>query len=508
MFSGNIAYKLLTLEKVAGFDENFSAWIYGEDADLKERVVNSGGFLVFCDVVNTHLAPYNWRRFVRQQESRGAGILKFRQKHDLRQQGRVGIFLRLVETPMAAVYYLAKCRDAKIALLETNAYFFRQVGKLKYYDKIRATQKTKILFADHTPLVGGAQLALLRHLKYLDKNVFAPVVAVSKRCPDFNRKLGEIGGLSQYFINFPKLKTFNLFAIFFYKLSCFLLCLVTIKEGAEILVANTERSFYVCFPAALICRRKLVLVIRDFEYSKILLRLTGFKVDHYICVSQRILDFYNLPKIKSSVVYVGSDLEKELYQVSDADVLNNRKGIGAPENCLVIGFVGRILEWKGPKLLLESFSGIIKAHPDIRLVFVGDGPDKKGLENQARALGINERVYFTGFTQNVAAWYRTFDIFVHASIEDEPFATTVVEAAFAKLPMVATNTGGTKEFVDEGVTGLLISPGKQNMAEALEALIKDAGLRQRLGEAAYEKANRGFTEQKITEEFERVYKNL
>lgn len=508
VFSGNIAYKLVTLEKVGGFDESFEPWIYGEDADLKDRVVKASGFLVFSPVVNMHLAKYTWNRFIRQQESRGAGILKFRQKHNLEQQGRAGILLRLLVVPAAAVYYLAKNRDAKIALLETAAYFFRQVGKLKYYEKIKAARKTKILFADHTPLVGGAQLALLRHLKYLNKDIFTPIAVVSKQCQDFNHKLGEISGLSRYFINFPKLKTFNPFAIFSHKLACLRLYLITIKEEPDVLVANTERSFYVCFPVALFCRKKLLLIIRDFEYSKKLLSLTSFKVCCYICVSKKIWDFYVLPEEKSTIIYVGSDIQKYLSKVSNEVIMNNRRELGAAENGLVIGFVGRLLEWKGPKLLLEAFAQILKTHQSLNLVFVGDGPDRENLEKLSRLLGVEKKVHFAGFSQDVASWYRTLDIFVHASIEDEPFATTVVEAAFAKLPIVATDTGGTWEFVDDGVNGLLIKPEKESMVLVLKTLIESEDLRRRLGEAAYEKASWGFTEEKITKEFEQVYKNV
>lgn len=509
VFSGNIAYKLATLEKIGGFDESFEPWIYGEDADLKGRVVKSGGFLVFSSVTNTHLAKYTWERFTAQQESRGAGILKFRQKHNLNQQSRLGIFFRWLATPVALIYYLAKSGgDAKLALLETAAYFFRQVGKLKYYDKVKAARKTKILFADHTPLVGGAQLALFRHLKYLDKDIFTPVVVVSRQCPDFNNKLEEVGGLTKYFMDFPRLKNFNLRALFSYKLACLRLWLIAIKEQPGVLVANTERSFYVCFPVALVCRKKLVLVIRDFEYSKKLLPLISFKVSRYICVSKKIQDFYCLPEEKSTIIYVGSDIQKDLSKVSNEVIMNNRRELGAAENGLVIGFVGRLLEWKGPDLLLEAFAKLLKTNSGINLILVGEGPDRKNLEKLSRSLGIERSVHFTGFSQNVAIWYKTFDIFVHASIEDEPFATTLVEAAFAKLPIVATNTGGTGEFVEDGVNGLLIKPEKESMVLALTNLIASEDLRRRLGEAAYEKASSGFTEEKITKEFEKVYRNL
>lgn len=543
VFSGNIAYKLTTLEKVGGFDESFEPWIYGEDADLKDRVVKVGGFLVFSTVVNSHLARYTWQRFIRQQESRGAGILKFRQKHNLNQQNRLVIFLKLFATPMALVYYLAKSGgDAKIAPLEMVAYFFRQVGKLKYYDRlinchsgqragiqepgsqvksfdtelrtaevpgmteiVNPIDKIKILFADHTPLVGGAQLALLRHLKYLNQKVFAPVAVVSRDCPDFNLKLETISGLGWYFLHFPHLKSLNPFSLAAFKLTCLRFFLISKKERPDIFVANTERSFYVCFLVSLLLNKKLILVIRDFEYSKILLWVTSFKVSRYICVSQKIKEFYGLPEAKSEVIYVGSDLEERLSMVKEVDTAKIRKDVSCGEGGLLIGFVGRLLEWKGPYLVLEAFAELLKKYPSLSLVYVGDGPDRNNLEVLSKSLRVSKNVYFEGFSQSVENWYKIFDIFVHASIEDEPFATTVVEAAFSGLPIVATNTGGTAEFIEDGKNGLLVKPKKESLVEALTMLITDEGLRKRFGKAALQKASLGFTEEKITKEFERVY---
>lgn len=111
--SNNISYKKSVLDEVGGFDESFPPFASGEDGDLKERVVNRGYNLLFIPVKVTHHQDYDFKSFWRRQEVRGAGILKFRKGHRL---------------------HCSKGRALRI--LGAVAFLARQVGKLKYYDKI------------------------------------------------------------------------------------------------------------------------------------------------------------------------------------------------------------------------------------------------------------------------------------------------------------------------------------------------------------------------------------
>ena len=520
VFSGNIAYKLDALKRIGGFDDSFEPWVYGEDADLKERVAKTGGFLVFSQVVNTHLAQYSWTRFVRQQKSRGAGIIKYRHKHGLKPQSKAQIIFRILATEVAFFYFLAKTGlDVRVVILETVAYFFRQVGKLKYFgrdpsppaggsDDYKKGMGIRILFVDHTPLVGGAQLALLRHLKYLNKGDFGPAVAVSFDCPDFNEKLKEVKGIKCYFLNFLKLKPANILSIMNLFFTAINLARAAYREKSDIIVANTERSFYAGFLVSVLLNKKLILIIRDFEYSKGLLKRTAFKVSKYICVSKNIRDFYGLPKPYCEIIYVGSDMEHKLSRIGEEQVKELKTKIRDWDGYTLIGFVGRIITWKGVFLLLESFAEVALLERKIKLVFVGDGPDKEALIEASKKMGIFPQVYFEDFSDDVELWYKTFNIFVQASVSAEPFATTVIEAAFARLPIVATNTGGTPEFIEDEKNGLLVEPEKESMVSALTKLVNDEALRKRLGEAAFQKASSGYTEEKITKEFERVYESV
>lgn len=157
---------------------------------------------------------------------------------------------------------------------------------------------------------------------------------------------------------------------------------------------------------------------------------------------------------------------------------------------LRIGIVGRLAPWKGQHVFLDAFA---RAFPngDEHGVVVGAalfGADEQayanGLHDRAQALGIEERIEFKGFREDVAAELAGLDVLVHASVLPEPFGQVVVEGMAAGLPVIATDAGGPAAIVRDGVTGLLVAPGDAvALAAALRRLAADATLRRDLGEA-------------------------
>jgi glycosyltransferase involved in cell wall biosynthesis len=160
---------------------------------------------------------------------------------------------------------------------------------------------------------------------------------------------------------------------------------------------------------------------------------------------------------------------------------------------LRIGLIGRIAPWKGQDVFLEAFA---RAFPDdsTRAVIVGAplfGEDdvERSLHQLAHRLGIDERVEFRGFRDDVNAELTRLDVVVHASRLPEPFGQVVVEGMAAGLPVVAAVPGGPAEIVDDGVNGLLYPAGDTvALARALRTLADDRDLRGRLGRAARRRA--------------------
>lgn len=131
--TNNIAYRKEVLIKVGGFDERYSALNCGEDGDLKERVLRSGGFLVFVPVKVYHLQEYSFRRFFPQQIKRGGAILLYNNTEGRGLESRLLTFLKITVFPLSFfVFVWSDKLPLDIAALGSLGFLARQLGKLKH----------------------------------------------------------------------------------------------------------------------------------------------------------------------------------------------------------------------------------------------------------------------------------------------------------------------------------------------------------------------------------------
>ena len=177
-----------------------------------------------------------------------------------------------------------------------------------------------------------------------------------------------------------------------------------------------------------------------------------------------------------------------------------------------VGMIGRLAPWKGQHIFLDAFAAAF-AGSDTRAVIVGSamfGEDDyaEDLGRRAAALGIAERVEFSGFVEDVYGAMSSMDALVHASVTAEPFGQVVVEAMAAGVPVVATAAGGPLEVIEAGVNGLLVPPGDvAALADALRTLHGDPALRSRLAMAARADSTR-FHPEVIAEQVQCVYESV
>jgi len=152
--------------------------------------------------------------------------------------------------------------------------------------------------------------------------------------------------------------------------------------------------------------------------------------------------------------------------------------------------VGALLPNKNHHDLLEAMS-LLKEPPTLRIV--GDGQEKGRLQSQARKLGVETEFDPLVSGEELCRVYEG-SLFVVVPSLSEPFGMTAVEAALAGKPSVVTNLGGTKEFVLDQQTGLVVNPRKtKSFASALEVLLYDRDLRMNMGLKARERALEQFT---------------
>lgn len=179
---------------------------------------------------------------------------------------------------------------------------------------------------------------------------------------------------------------------------------------------------------------------------------------------------------------------------------------------LVVGTVGRLQPVKSQITLVEAVGTLLRRRPDsasrLRLVLVGDGPERPALEAAIQAEGLADIAGVTGWQDDVPALLASLDIFVLPSL-NEGISNTILEAMACGLPVVATRVGGNPELVVDGETGYLFPVGDSaSLADRLAAYLDEPGLRARQGEAARRRAETEFSMERMLGAYAELYRSL
>ncbi len=170
-----------------------------------------------------------------------------------------------------------------------------------------------------------------------------------------------------------------------------------------------------------------------------------------------------------------------------------RKDLGIGENDLVLGSVGRLEKLKGHGLLLEVTKDLIESFPNLKLVIIGDGGEREVLEQKRSDLGLEDHVILAGLRDDVERLLPMFDVYVQPTIGREGLPLTVVEAMAAKLPVVASDIGGTCEAVLHNRTGILVPPGDKNsLTRALAQILRDRKMRCQMSQEGWKLCKQKF----------------
>jgi glycosyltransferase involved in cell wall biosynthesis len=235
-----------------------------------------------------------------------------------------------------------------------------------------------------------------------------------------------------------------------------------------------------------------------------LMRTVARRFDAVIANSRETLRTLELPA-------VGRPLRAVIaYPIEAGAAATRRADVGVRD--ITVGMVGRLTAWKGQHVFLRAFK---RAFPDggCRAVIVGAplfGEDEyeAHLRRLVGSLGLDDRVEFAGFQEDIPAQLARFDILVHASVIPEPFGQVVLEGMAAGLPVVASGAGGPSEVITDGRDGFLFEPGESDgLAAVLRRLAADPSLRERVGTAARARA-RDFAPDVIAGQLIPVYLNV
>ena len=179
----------------------------------------------------------------------------------------------------------------------------------------------------------------------------------------------------------------------------------------------------------------------------------------------------------------------------------------AMDNEKIILYIGRLVYEKGIQHLLAAMPKIINGYNDTKLIIGGKGGMYDELKEQAKALGIENKVYFTGYlsSKEVQKMYKCADIAVFPSTY-EPFGIVALEAMLAGVPTVVSDIGGLDEIVDHGINGMKSYAGNSNsIADSVLALLYNHQLCDNIVKNAKTKVKKEFNWEKITQETYFIY---
>jgi glycosyltransferase involved in cell wall biosynthesis len=234
--------------------------------------------------------------------------------------------------------------------------------------------------------------------------------------------------------------------------------------------------------------------------------------DHFISVSEIIVQKALAAGIsrpsKYSTIYSGMELDWFLNAKQDGPKV--RREFGIPADALVIGKIARLFPLKGHDELLDAAPEVVRRHPNVRFLLIGDGILQDHLKERARKLGILDNFIFAGLIprERIPEMIAAMDVVVHTSLR-EGLARVLPQALAMGKPCVSFDIDGAPEVVIPDQTGYLVKPNDSvGLADALSRLANDEELRKRMGEAGQRRVDPAFRAETMVRQIADVYESL
>ncbi|MGQ3685094.1 MAG: glycosyltransferase family 4 protein [Candidatus Loosdrechtia sp.] len=240
------------------------------------------------------------------------------------------------------------------------------------------------------------------------------------------------------------------------------------------------------------------------------------KIDAWLCplnwLSEQVK---KKTRVKPGIVHiVPFGIALEDFREDSITKTEARYKLGIPETALIIGVIGRLDPQKGQHFLIKCIYHLQKNHGDIHLLIVGESTKNEGdiymneLRNLIKGCNLEEKIHLRPFLERPAIFYKAIDIFALASLS-ETCGTVIIEAMASGVPIIATNTGGTPELLEQGKLGFLYSPENQEeFLSQISFLLNNAGVAKEKAEKAREKAEKQFSNNYQCEKIEHIITKL
>ncbi|MCC6347512.1 MAG: glycosyltransferase [Nitrospirales bacterium] len=351
----------------------------------------------------------------------------------------------------------------------------------------------------------GTEKQLLLLLKSLDRSRYAPVLCLL-RSSEWVEKVFDVCPVRIVDIrSFRDPRSYGRIGRF----AAFLR-----QEGVGIVQTHFRDAHIAALLAARLAGVRIVIAARrnqgywltrrELSLQRFLNRWVTLFLANSLSTKKWSMDTEGIPDGKIRVVHNGID--PDFYgAVSGEARRRHRSLLALPPDAPVVGIVSNLRPVKGVDVFLRAAQAIRREVPGTHFVVVGDGGERKGLERLSRGPDLAGSVHFLGKRDDVPSLLSAFDVGVLSS-RSESFSNALIEYSAAGLPVVATDVGGAREAVVQGVNGFIVPPGDPGaLAGAVVRILTGKALARYMGERGRERAQELFSLRRFVEETEKVY---
>jgi len=285
------------------------------------------------------------------------------------------------------------------------------------------------------------------------------------------------------------------------------------REGVDIVHTHNPMALVYGAPAGKLARAVVVHTKHGENPERharriVLRRALSVFADAFVAVSPKTADSAresrDVRERKLRIIPNGIDVGR--FATDGAARSTARLELGIPGDAWVIGTVGRLASEKNQVLLVKAVAGLLGEH--VRLVIVGDGPEAGAIARATAETGLQAWVHLAGARTDVPRFLAAFDVFALPSLS-EGLPLVLLEAMATGLPVVASAVGGIPDVVEEGATGMLVSPGDVGELRArLVALADDRARAGRMGARAREVARERYSLDTMAGSYMELYRQL
>ena len=271
------------------------------------------------------------------------------------------------------------------------------------------------------------------------------------------------------------------------------------------IISNFSKEYW---PLALIART-LKIKLALFKHMDFPMRpATRYFIPHlanrFIVISDFMRERFiasGIPSSRIQVLYNPLDLD---YFRPDPNLRQaSRKNFGLQEDDIVLGFIGAMHRDKGIFVLADAVNQAMTSLPDLKVLWVGEGPDALDFKSHIDNSGYADRHIVHGWATDVRPYYAAMDMLAICTVKTETFGRVSIEAQSCGVPVLCSNLGGIPETLRPGITGQLLPPGDVSAwRDAIIAMASDAQLRKRMQEQGRTWVTQQFSAPAIAKQFE------